>query len=409
MPRRGDLLSLGPALAWLASRAFVVAVLAHLVPYAAQTDGAADVEHIYLPWARQIAAGLVPYRDFPIEYPPLAVPFLVLPTGSPARALSAFVAVALVVDALVLGLLLWTAAGPAVWTWAVAAALLGPVWLTRLDLPVALVIVAAWAAWRSQRWGLLGALVVAGGLLKLWPVLLLPLAFMHPATDRRRLVFGALGSTATAGAVLVSLGWWPGVLSVLRYHLDRGLELEAVAAAVPAALGARRQHRFGAAEVVGPGVGALLALTTLVGVVAVVLLLRAARRGAAPGVLVAGLAVAVLATAKVCSAQYLVWGTAAVCCLLGAGAVRPRPLVVPLGALLLVAQACYPVFWREAVHGGMVGNYLLVLRAGLVVVLVAEVVRAATGRSDTGPAEDGQPSAAAPRSGSGRLASRTGT
>lgn len=363
--------------AWLTSRAWLVGVLLGL-PYPGPVDAVRDVEFVYLPWARALADGAVPYRDFALEYPPLVLPLLLLP-DDPAAARLVFGAVGLLLDAAVLLLLRRGVSQASAWTWVLAAPLLGPVWFARLDLPVALACVGSSLLWQRRAWTWLGVVAVVGAGLKLWPVLLLVLPLLTPGADRRRLLAGAAGAAAALGSALVLWGAWPAVLDVVRYHLRRGLEVEAVAAAPLAVLsgplGLEDMFRFGAHELVGRGVGAALALSAAASVVALALLARAARRGAPPELLVAGLACAVLVTAKVGSPQYLVWGVAAVAAALPRLS-RPRSVLLPGAVLLAAAQLVYPLLFGSVVAQEPVGAYLLVVRSAALLAVAAAVWRA---------------------------------
>src|SRR5688572_8771614 len=64
----------------LAAPGAVLVLIAALVPDGVRQGFATDLE-IYRRYGSQLLGGLVPYRDVPIEYPPLAIVPMVLPFG----------------------------------------------------------------------------------------------------------------------------------------------------------------------------------------------------------------------------------------------------------------------------------------------------------------------------------------
>jgi hypothetical protein len=118
--------------------------------------------------------GLVPYRDFAVEYPPASLLAFVLPAafGDYASAFAWQMAACGVILVAVVGVV----RGGAAFFVALAPLLAGSLILSRFDLWPALLTTAAVAALLAQRhrlgWALLGAAVAA----KLWPFVVVPLA-----------------------------------------------------------------------------------------------------------------------------------------------------------------------------------------------------------------------------------------
>jgi hypothetical protein len=199
---------------------------------------AADRDVLYRTWSSEVLDdGSAPYSETHIEYPPGAVPFLVLPgvfgtTVEPYRL--AFVVMMVVADLLGLVACLRIAkrwnSPTAPWLWVILVGLLGPLAYARFDLVPA--VMTAWAIERAahDRWGWAGAWMTAGGVAKIYPFMLLPLMFVS-STNRKRFVWAAF-------AVLVV-----GVLPVLTslddvwrdvggYHLSRGIHVESLSGSI---------------------------------------------------------------------------------------------------------------------------------------------------------------------------------
>jgi hypothetical protein len=187
---------------------------------------------LYQYWGERIADhGLVPYRDVRIEYPPGSLPFVAGPALAPGSAYRAvFIAIMLLVDAFgLVGLLRLARArgsllGP--WLWVALVPMLGPVAYLRLDLVPAVATIWALERGSKRAWDAAGAWLGFGAVAKLYPVVLLPplLAFSRL---RKPLVRGAI---LVAVVTLVPFGAWGTAMvnSVLRYHLEREIEIESV-------------------------------------------------------------------------------------------------------------------------------------------------------------------------------------
>ena len=288
---------------------------------------------VYQRYGDWIEEGRVPYADFRVEYPPLALPLFAAPslvTDSERGYRTVFEALmaacgagAVLLVAFVLSRVgagevrSWLALGLA----AVAPALLGPVVLTRFDLWPALLTVAALAALVGGRdrlgSGLLGAAIAA----KLYPVVLLPLlgVWLWRRSGRRRAAAGlaiAVAVPLVAYLAFAVVELHPVLVSVGR-QLGRPLQLESLGAAVLVAghhvlgygLGWSSSH--GSQNLDGTAAGILAAVTSLaqLGLLAW-LWLRFARGPAEPERLLRYSAAAVavfVAFGKVLSPQFLIW------------------------------------------------------------------------------------------------------
>ena len=382
-----------PWVAWCGSRAAAL-LLGGLAYVTVRGNVFFDVTY-YAHWAHGTLTGTrVAYRDFGWEYPPAAlpamlVPALVLPAARAGWCYGVlWVAAALAADAAVLALLLRRThrAHPAVCTWQWGLPALGALCWARYDvLPAgigAAVVVAAGTATgrRSGRWAGLGAA------LKLWPFLLAPVQ----RTRRAAWQSTAAAATLVAGtaAVTFALTGATGFGSVLSYQSRRGLQSESFAALPFLWLRHlhvgryRMQLRFGAWEVVGPHVRLVsevdtgLCVLALAGVAAAHW--RFMRRDAgAAGVALTSVAVLLvtLLTDKVLSPQYLLWllGILAGACVLDPPTWRPYVPWTLLACGLTAAE--FPWLYDDVLATGWPGLLALTVRDAVMVGMTAAAAR----------------------------------
>lgn len=286
---------------------------------------------VYQGFGTKILDGELPYRDFPVEYPPAALPVFVLPSlaedehyGSAFEMLMWICAVAAVV---LVAATLSAAGASSVRLYAatalagVAPLALGSVILSRFDLWPAALAAGALAALSSERerlgFGLLGLAAAA----KLYPAVMLPVAFIWVGKRRgwREAAIGLaifLGVVAAAFLPFVVLS--PGgVWDSLTSQLGRPLQIESLGAAVLLAahqLGLYDptvMSTYGSQNLDGSLPDALAAAQTAFQLVALVAVWVLFSRGRPhPERLLAGSAAAVaafIAFGKVLSPQFLVW------------------------------------------------------------------------------------------------------
>jgi hypothetical protein len=286
---------------------------------------------VYQGYGEKILDGEVPYRDFPVEYPPAALPVFVLPAladdddyGSAFELLMWTCAVAAIV---LLAATLSAAGAGAVRLYAatafagIAPLLLGSVILTRFDLwPAALATGALAALVRGRDrlgLGLLGLATAA----KLYPAVLLPVALVWVA--RRRSSREAAVALGVFSAVFVAIVLPFAILSPgglaesLTTQLGRPLQIESLGAAI--LLAAHQLGLYdptvvsthGSQNLSGPLPDALAVIETglqLAALVAVWILFARGRLDR-ERLLVASAAAAVafIAFGKVLSPQFLIW------------------------------------------------------------------------------------------------------
>jgi hypothetical protein len=279
--------------------------------------------------------GQVPYRDFPVEYPPgalpaFAVPSLAAPEGDFQRYSQLFELSMLACGALasaLVGFLLVRQRASAVRLVAgtllagLAPLALGPVVLSRYDLwPAALTlagIVAVVAARARLGLAVLGAAVAA----KVYPAVVLPLAlaYVYRRQGRRQALLGGVITLTIVAACLVPFvvlspkGLWSSFAS----QAQRPLQIESLGASL--LLGAH--HAWGRAVTVTAASGSdnlegglpdalALAQSLLVAAVLVSLWYAFARGPATRDRLLQYAAAAIcafVALGKVLSPQYLIW------------------------------------------------------------------------------------------------------
>jgi uncharacterized membrane protein len=325
--------------------------------------------------------GLVPYRDFAVEYPPGALPVFLAPEpfADYAHAFAWLMAACGVAMVAVLAFVRRAAAYYA----ACAPILVGSLILSRFDLWPSLLLVAALAALLSGRdalgWALLGAAVAA----KLWPVVVVPLALVWALRRGRT-------AAVLAGVAVVALAFLPfavvaphGLWQSLRGQASRPLQIESLGAAFLTTFGHPRvvtshgsQNLVGH-DTLGKALAALAAATL------VALWVAFARGEATPDRLVRYTAAAVCAFVafdRVLSPQYLLWLIPLVPLVRGARGVAATAL---LTVACLLTQAWFPRRYFEYVDSFRLAGVVLARDLVLVVLLA---VLAVTPRRERAPA-----------------------
>jgi uncharacterized membrane protein len=174
--------------------------------------------------------GLVPYRDFAVEYPPAALVVFVIPSffGDYRMAFE----VSMAVCGVGLVAVVATIRPAAAYYVGISPLLVGSLILTRFDLWPALLATGALAALLGGRhrlgWALLGVAVAA----KLWPVVLVPPALAWS------LMYGRLRASV-AGVVTFAVAVVPfavlaphGLFESVRGQGDRPLQIESLGASL---------------------------------------------------------------------------------------------------------------------------------------------------------------------------------
>ena len=254
---------------------------------------------------RILHQGLVPYRDFAVEYPPGALAVYLPPAffGDYPRAFAWEMAL--------LGLLLVAVVAylrpAAAFYVALAPVLVGSLILSRFDLWPALLATAALVALVADRhavgWALLGAAVAA----KLWPGVIVPPALLWSVRrgHRRAPLAGAAVVVLVFGAfaVVAPHGLW----ASLRGEASRPLQIESLAASLVTTFGHPRVVTSHGSQNVA-GHGALAAATSVLQLAALLAVWWAAWRDERPLLRYAAASVCAFAAfGKVLSPQFLIW------------------------------------------------------------------------------------------------------
>jgi glycosyl transferase family 87 len=357
--------------------------------------------------AALMRAGQVPYRDFPFEYPPAALPVMLLPAYLPWSYATSFAVLMWLCGLGCIAAAAWAlrnAGAGAARTWAallaigVAPLVLGSLFDTRFDLWPTLLAIGAVAAAARDRPVVSGGLLGLGFAAKLWPAVLLPLVAVH--LWRRR---GRDAAVTVVAAFLVVAGacFLPfailapsGLHAMFSDQLGRPLQVESLGAGVLMAaehLGLRPLATIdshGAQALSGRGAGLAADLSTLLeigAVVAVWWLYAVRRRTDEEGLLLAAAAAvtALVAFDKVLSPQYLIWLVPFVFLVRGGSGVY-------VGGLLLLAlgltQTWFPWhYWSLALdHASPWSWYLLVRDLALVAIAVGLILQLSRGRRSAG-------------------------
>ncbi|HEY7397150.1 MAG TPA: glycosyltransferase family 87 protein [Gaiellaceae bacterium] len=174
--------------------------------------------------------GLVPYRDFAVEYPPAALLVFVVPSFF-SNYLTVF---EILIAACGVGLVavVTTIRPAAAYYVALSPVLAGSLILTRFDLWPALLTTGALAALLGRRhrlgWALLGLAVAA----KLWPFVLVPLALGWSAVHgRARAALAGVAAFAIAVVPFAILAPH-GLFESVRGQGDRPLQIESLGASL---------------------------------------------------------------------------------------------------------------------------------------------------------------------------------
>lgn len=352
---------------------------------------------VYRSFAEPLVSGALPYRDFPFEYPPLAVPAIGLPgiistAEEPFRWAYAVWTLLGAAAVVVLCGALARATGAEPRRAMLAAALMpllcGALLRTHFDLfPVALLLGALLLLCRGRpRTGM--AVLALGVMTKAFPLVAVPvaLAWLVARGERRAAWQSAAACAAViaaiaAAAVAVSPG---GALDAVRYHLDRPAQIESSPALVVLGLDAAglgeavSVSSHGSDGVLHPAADAVstLLLAALAGLVA----LLCAWTGRTPRDLVTGSLAAVVGfvvLGKVLSPQFVIW-------VLPLGALafawRAHALAGAVAVAALLTLVEFPVHYLDVVAREPLALTLVAVRNLVLLGVVLLAVRALQAR-----------------------------
>ena len=393
-----------PRDALLSAAAFVLTAVTSTVAWQLSGRAVTDIA-LYHAYGERIADGLVPYRDFAFEYPPGALPALVLP-ALVTDSLTAFRVVFAAEMALAgaVGVLL-LAAGlgrlgtrvadrrVALSVVALVPLLLGGVILTRFDLVPAAIVAGAMLLLVTDRLRA-GALVVGIGIaVKLYPAVLLPLVGIVAWRRGGRRELASVLALVAAPVLAVYLPFLvaapDGVLDSVGRQLGRPLQIESLGAglllaahhAVGTSLG--WASGSGSQNLTGTGADTLAVLLGIAQVAVVVLVWVSFWRGpSSSGRLVrhaAAAVVAFVALSKVLSPQFLVWLVLLVPLVVGA---RGRVPLWLMTAACAVTAVWFPArYWELVKEFDPLASWLVLVRGALLLALLGVLMWPARGRA----------------------------
>jgi uncharacterized membrane protein len=185
----------------------------------------------YLAYGRSMRDGLVPYRDFAVEYPPGALPVFLLPTWLHGDYASSFAWLMALCGVLLVGVVASLRPAAAFYV-ALGPLLVGSLILSRFDLWPALLATASLVLLVRGRhlsgWALLGAAVAA----KLWPLVLVPLALAWSIRRGRPLAPFAGAAVLVAVTLPFALVSPGGLWDSISGQAARPLQVESLGAAI---------------------------------------------------------------------------------------------------------------------------------------------------------------------------------
>ena len=384
----------------------IILLVAALTPTASLHPDQNDVA-LYLDKARSITQGMVPYRDFKLEYPPgalipMTVPYLAglssrIDLGAYKVLFAGWEAFLLLVLGVVIGRIgafLGDARGPALKLLVLTCgAALAMTW--RYDLfPAVLATVAVWAA-LERRLIVIGVALGIGVLAKLYPIVLLPalaLPWLVPLDLARLVRLGAtVGLTILVGLLPFVALAGDDAFQFLTYQTGRGLQIESIGGAFVLLAGlvagdpVRLSFGFGAVQVEGGLADLLLRLLPAVTVVVFAALAwigwrrvqgdawvaDAEQDGVIRPASLVALAFAslllLLLTSKVYSIQYVVWIVPFLAFVRG-------PAFWLGAAVTALTMPIHPVLYGDLVKQEALPILVLNLRNALVVALTAWLI-----------------------------------
>ncbi len=380
--------------AFAAAGVFVAVAVAITVTWQLLGEAVTDIP-LYRTYGERVAGGLVPYRDFAFEYPPGALPFLVLPalvTDSLEAYRAVFVAELAVVGALAVLAFDWALRNlgrrgrdrlVVLGVIAVVPVLLGGVILTRFDLVSAALVALAAGLMATGRLRSAAFVVGVGIAVKLYPVVLVPLLAIAAWRRRGRREAVVVIALAAAPAVAVYLPFLilgaDGVLDSFGRQLGRPLQIESLGAGVLLAL----HHAVGmplewssgsgSQNLTGTTAGAVAVLQGIAQIAALALVWVGFARGPATTERLlryaAAALVAFVALSKVLSPQYLVWLVLLVPLVAG---VRSRAAMWLTVLACALTAAWFPArYWDLVREFDPLSSWLVLFRGVALVALLA--------------------------------------
>lgn len=313
-------------------------VLAHILIFAAVFHSIYSIQYspvgLYFDYAAKVLHGSLPYRDFPLEYPPFALIFFILPGKFAAtwQNFAVYYQIEVVVfDIIGLYLMYLIARRTARAPWKLLAVytagilVIGPITGQQYDIfPAVLTLLAIYFFWRD-RTALAWVFLALGTMTKIYPAVIAPIFLVYYLRNReyRKISRGIISFAAVSLLILLPflITGPANLLSLYNYHAERGVQMESTYASfleLADKLGlaqASTQFAFGSWNLTGGAATFLADASTPL----LVLLLLAVywliyRRADTHRIDIADIGafsllaiVITLITSKVLSPQYLIW------------------------------------------------------------------------------------------------------
>jgi uncharacterized membrane protein len=351
--------------------------------------------YVYSVYADLMGDGRLPFIDFGFEYPPLAA--LPIAAGSSPFAFGALMlACSLAAQRFAAGLA--GARGELVaWLLVAQPLLIGASVRTHFDaFPVALMLGGLLLVVRDHpRVGL--AVLALATMAKLFPAVLVPGVLLWLVSrGRTREALGGLAAFAAVVVVLTLPFAGPGLTDLVRFHLDRPVQIESTPATVLWIAGGShvtgttaRPDRFksnGLAGGAAPAVQAVFAVLLLAGLLAAIPLAR-------DDLVLSAFAsvLAFVALGKVFSPQYVIWLAPFAALAWARGALLPAALTT---VAIVLTQVEFPVRYLDLVGGDrftvvVIGVRNLLLLCALAALLMRPAAGPARSRPRVAPANSG--------------------
>jgi hypothetical protein len=294
----------------------LVAVYALATTVGPTSDTAVNDLYVYSVYHDLLQHGYAAYSGFGFEYPPLALYPIAIFGGSAWQ-----LGIAMLVCLLATQWCCEELSGPlAGWLMALTPLLLGAMVRTHFDALPALLAMGAMLCFARERprWGF--ALLAFGGMVKLWPLVLVPVAIVRLVARGQR--SAALQGTLLAVVICVVVlapQPWHGLRDAVRFHQERPVQIESTPATVLWLAGDSfitgdpvRPDRFKSNGLDGGPAHTVSVALTILEVLAILAAAALAARRRDPRHLVLCCflaALAFVALGKVLSPQYLVWLT----------------------------------------------------------------------------------------------------
>jgi uncharacterized membrane protein len=355
-------------------------------------------------YSSRIMLGQLPYRDFAVEYPPLALVCMILPrlfSANPDVYADLFNAEMLVFD--LIGLLLITAIakqlGKSLWktlaVYTLALAAIGPLIVVRYDIIPAIVLLAALYLFLRGHSSWSWAFLAIGALTKIYPLVAVPLLLITQFKKRDySQILRGIGAFVLTGAIIaipVLIISPQGLLGSLTYHTGRSLQCETTYASfllLAQSLGfgsLEIVNSSGSTNVVSPLADALASWSTPIMLLILLViywlyyrrLSREVRSAQVAGAtsLINFFFMAVLVfvlSYKVFSPQFIIWFFPLVPLLTTRWGNLPWLIFVMAG---LMTAFVYPKDYGGLEYGEMLAIGMLVLRNAALIVLAVLVIR----------------------------------